>query len=492
MESGSDFRTWLEGYVKDLPPGERLPTDSELAAQWRLSPRTVRRVMAPLREQGLLVRIPGKGTFTPADTQAADAPPPEKPLPSEERLAMSLADAIYRGELRRGDPLPQVKFICLQYHVSEKTVAAAYRRLETMGLVRKVGKRYWVGSLMPSIRADVRKEVWVVAGREEDFSEIYTEDYLAAAYQKMERELRSCGLLLRYATRREFPDLQRRWVSRQDYPAGVVFQHFDGRNWDEVAPLLKPLTGTVGQPRTSVLIDIADVGRLHTAPPRMHVLSRGNLTTNQSRSVAGLVAGIDASTVVVVFDGDYVRERPRYGYLRYYKTIYEILQTTRARRRVQQVIVTDEPDMDATWFERRVFQPEPEYVEYLLTKYASVTTGGNRVVDRSPLVVPDMHALAKRFGRDSVFVCTRANLAADALPALEKTGHAVPKDASVVTLEDSPRYYHLGLTACAPDWDLVGYLMAHAIIGDFPLERTHRRFIKIPCPPVERFTTPRR
>jgi DNA-binding transcriptional regulator YhcF (GntR family) len=492
MESGKDFKAWLESYIKQLPDGERLPTDSELARQWQLSPRTVRRAMAPLREQGLLVRIPGKGTFKPSDSTVADDPAPEKPLASEERLAVSLAESIYRGELRRGDALPQVKFICLQYHVSEKTVAAAYRRLRQMGLVRKVGKRYWVGTLMPAFHSTVRKEVWVVVETKEDLSGIYTEDYMGPAYQKMERELRNCDLLMRYTTREEFPNLQRRWVTRQEYPVGLVFRRFDGRQWDEIAPLLKPLTGTVGQPRTSVLVDIADVGKVRTAPQRINVLARGNLTTNQSRATAGLIAGIDASDVVMLYDGAFVRQNPRYGYLRYYKTIYEILQATRAKRRIHQAIVTAEPDMDDAWLDKNVLQSDPGYVDYLLGKYASVTTGSNRVFDRTPMIVSDMRDLAKRHGRNTVWVCTRANLGPGALEALESRGIAVPKMTSVVTLDDQPQYYHLGLTACSPDWDLVGYLMAHAIIGDFPLERTHRRFIRIPCPPVERFTTPRR
>ncbi len=491
MESGHAFRDWLLEHIDTLPPGGRLPTDTALAERWHLSPRTVRRIITPLRTRGLLVRIPGKGTFKPSP---ADPPHEsvEAPVPSDERLADTLAGSIYRGELRRGDALPQVKFLCLQYHVSEKTVAAAYRRLRDKGLVRKVGKRYWVGALMPSVRPAVRKEVWIVVRTDADLPHVYTDDYMGPAYQKMERELRASGLLLRYADRKRFKDLQRVWLARESFPAGVVLWFFDGGEWDEMAPLVKALTGTVGSPRTSVLIDIANVGRLETAPPRIHVLSRGNLTTNQSRSVAALVAGLDTREVVVLFDGAAIREDPRHGYLRYYKTIYEIVQTAGRDRRVRQVVLSSDAAMGPAWFAKHVFETDRDYVAYLRSKYAAVTNAPGSVLDKTPHVAHNPADIVERFGRKAVWVCTRAALGADAAAALEGIRVSIPDEISIVSMEDNPRYYHLGLTACAPDWDLVGYLMAHAIIGDFPLERTHRRFIRVPCPAVERFTTPKR
>ncbi|MBD3241153.1 MAG: GntR family transcriptional regulator [Chitinivibrionales bacterium] len=492
MQGGQAFKAWLLEHIESLPPGGRLPTDSALAERWQLSPRTVRRIMAPLRKQGLLVRVPGKGTFKPSPSDTPASETVEAPQSSEERLADTLAGAIYRGELRRGDALPQVKFLCLQYHVSEKTVAAAYRRLRDRGLVRKVGKRYWVGSLMPSIRSTVRKEVWVVVRTDADLPHVYTDDYMGPAYQKMERELRSSGLLLRYADRERFRNLQRVWLAKESFPAGVVFWDFDGKEWDDIAPLVKTLTGTVGNPRTSVLIDIANVGKLETAPPRIQILSRGNLTTNQSRSVAALIAGLDVKEVLVLFDGDHIREDPRHGYLRYYKTMYEIIQTAGRDRQVRQVVLSTEPDPGAEWFAKHVFEPEREYVGYLRRKYASVTNAPGSVLDKTPHVARSADEIVERFGRQSVWVCTRGHLAANAAVALESARVKVPEESSIVALEDNPRYYHLGLTVCAPDWDLVGYLMAHALIGDFPLERTHRRFIKAPCPAVERFTTPKR
>ena len=47
----------------DLAPGSRLPPERELAAAYGVAYDTIRRVMALLRERGLIVTVHGRGTF---------------------------------------------------------------------------------------------------------------------------------------------------------------------------------------------------------------------------------------------------------------------------------------------------------------------------------------------------------------------------------------------------------------------------------------------
>jgi hypothetical protein len=68
-------------------------------------------------------------------------------------------------------------------------------------------------------------------------------------------------------------------------------------------------------------------------------------------------------------------------------------------------------------------------------------------------------------------------------------GARVPRDVGIITLESDPRTYHLGISRCEPDWERVGFVLAHAVIGDVPLERTTRGFVRQGARVVEKMTT---
>jgi DNA-binding transcriptional regulator YhcF (GntR family) len=461
-----------------------LPTDSELGRAWGLSPRTIRRVMNDLKRAGKVTRIPGKGTFVPGIQPHRTIPPP--PRESAHRLADTLAEAISRGDLRRGDPLPQVKYIRLQYHVSEKTVMRAYQRLEAQRLVHKVGRRFWVGGFQPLISRSPSHEAYVVTPGREDFARVYTSGEMAPAYRRLERELRACGTCLRCLSYDELPKALSRWLERRSYPGGLVFWHFA---WDEyhsrLAPYLRPLFERGS--RVPILIDLNHVSSLDRLPTGLKAISRGNFTTNQARATAEFVAGLYRPTVVMLMDGAQVRKVPRYGFLKYQKMVYTIEQYPAQTARVRQVVVSPDGELTPAGVIARVRGSEPGYLQYLHDKY-----GQGRAPEESVTVVRGCSELVTEKPMNQVWLCATDALAAEALNVLDRSGVKVPRDVAVLTFENSPEYLHLGLSACAPDWDLVGYLMAHALIGDFPLHRTHRGFIRIECPVVERLTTPRR
>ena len=71
LDHGSHVPLYIQGadlitaQVKagKLAPGTRLPAERDIAEQWSIAYMTVRRMMAELRERGVVVSQPGKGTY---------------------------------------------------------------------------------------------------------------------------------------------------------------------------------------------------------------------------------------------------------------------------------------------------------------------------------------------------------------------------------------------------------------------------------------------
>ena len=49
--------------ASELAPGSRLPGERDLAAEYNVALGTARRAVAELRDRGLVVTLPAKGTF---------------------------------------------------------------------------------------------------------------------------------------------------------------------------------------------------------------------------------------------------------------------------------------------------------------------------------------------------------------------------------------------------------------------------------------------
>ncbi|MFI5681627.1 GntR family transcriptional regulator [Streptomyces cellulosae] len=62
-----------------LPVGARLPAERDLAEQYSVAINTARRAVRELRDQGLVITVPIKGTFVQGEKPSSDAPEEREP-----------------------------------------------------------------------------------------------------------------------------------------------------------------------------------------------------------------------------------------------------------------------------------------------------------------------------------------------------------------------------------------------------------------------------
>ncbi len=111
------------------PAGSMLPSEAALCAEFGVSRNTIRRAMAVLEEQGLILTIPAKGRLVLGDGK------PKDDLYLYQEIARELRGQIERGELAPGTTLPSESQLRLQHGVSRSTVRQALAVLEREGLI---------------------------------------------------------------------------------------------------------------------------------------------------------------------------------------------------------------------------------------------------------------------------------------------------------------------------------------------------------------------
>ncbi len=484
VTKAQEFQQWIIAEIAKLPPDSCLPPGRMLSAQWGLSAITIQRALAKLRAEGRIVRIPGKGTFTPgregnsrATLKVREGTTRES---SVEHLVTGLVRLISEGVYRKGEPLPAVKLVRSQFRVSSETVTMAYQRLERMGYVEKVGKSYWVGKMDQLMNPRPTQEVYFLRFGKDDFHDIFSTDPIALAFQKMERELYDAGFFLHPERAEAIPELARGWARTGRYPAGLVFYGVDETHLPFFREFFD-LHGSALDGRVRILVH-GSRGNLSELAARCQVFLRGNLDTEKARVLAHylLNAGhreanfcIDEADLAEFVDARF--------FLKIALTVRNLIPGFAFRFIVRPV--NGSPGRLS--FEEHL---DDGYRSYLASKYPNASLAD---LDRSIRFSEDAFGAASEHSNTRIWIFFRDKMAAEALSWLKGQGKRVPQDVSIACFQNDPQYYHLGITTCGPDWDNMGYVMAHALIGDMRLARSGRGFLKVRCRMMEKLTTAR-
>lgn len=481
--------TWLEEHCRALGPGQRLPTNRELAATFGISQRTVIRKLEELSKRGLLVRIQGRGTFTPERT---GAPPkaPRTPRSSTQTLVDVIHRSIRRGELSKGQPLPQVKYTCLKFRLSPATVAAAYRQLEEMGLVVKIGKSYWVGSFDSLIHTKPHKDVYLFKYRSLDFRDVYTDPILGRAYRTMEKELSAAGFLLRFETTDNLPKLIDAFLQSRRIPYGFVFFNMAPDQFNSVHPRLDRFLRQLKrmtQARPSVLLDLKQGSILSPLPRGIQVFSRGHISTSAAQAVARhLTEAGHQAALFFVDDGRRIWAiPPRAAFIKIWAEAGEAELESGLRVMVKTPLSVGE---FAATLDRTI---QHSSIKTLLDKYgpATMAPAEHDLLTTVSVNSATLDRHADAILSHDIWLFSHGDMAAEAFEWCRRRGVRIPHDISILSLENDPECYHLGISYCDPDLERTGYAMARTITAPPPTERTSKGFLRTHARLVQRLTT---
>ena len=90
----------------------------------------------------------------------------------------------------------------------------------------------------------------------------------------------------------------------------------------------------------------------------------------------------------------------------------------------------------------------------------------------------------------NVWICQYCGHAVHALQWAEANRIRVPQDLAIISLEDNPEMSHYGISCCLAAPEREGYLMAHVLIGDIPVGRSTKGYVRVDAHMRERCTTP--
>ncbi len=474
------FVDWLDKQLPSLQPGNRLPSVPKMCAQWKLSAGTVRSILREYQQKGRLVLIPGRGTFVPEEQQEV-AFDTDHRASSTQTVVDFVAGSVQRGTLKLGEALPSVKYMALQFKVAPMTVVRAYRELQKRGMVARVGKTFWVGSGDTLARLPQRRHA-VLFNATDDFTAVFRSGWLAPAYHRLERELRSYGFTIAYEPLAEFARMAQSWRSAGRAPDALVFHELAVDMLAGIRTALDTVDRRTGATRMLFDWPAGDYRQLPRGRSTF-ILSRGNIYTVRARSVAEFALRQGVGTVYLYFDEQQ-------------NSFNTFLAVARIRSELEALggacrfaILARPLPGSATarqFFERLYTVRTPQHVSMVLSKYHVVS---HTQLEEDTRVVRDVgHALTVGEGK-RLYLFMNDTQAVEALRAAAQLRVKVPAEAGVLSFANDPQYLHEGISSCVPDWQQIGYLMAHALIGDFPIARTGKGFLRVRADVLERQTT---
>jgi DNA-binding transcriptional regulator YhcF (GntR family) len=470
---------WLEQQIAGGSPGMQLPVDAKLQKAFALSRSTVRRVMSEFARQGKIVRIKGEGNFVPGgiDTSRLAA---KKSAP--QRIMSEVTTCIARGEMKIGQPLPQITAFSRKFNTSARNVSAAYSLLCDKGLASRAGSAYMVGSVKDVLTAGIRDYVYFVLHRFSDLETLYKHHEAEWALKKLELELLEYNHRVLYTTYERLDDELRLWRRENRCPRGLVlFGSDEGlvsrMDFSAIKPSIARLRNAFKFSKIPVLCIAKDFickekGFLFYSMPHM-------ITTVRRKLAHYITSRGIANAIIAVNEKRCAPGRSLTDAFRIVPEIDNFSPAVKVRLLVRPISRTIGT---ATSLLRALYAIHPP--EHHLLRMSKYRPWSQREFESLFATTNDITAYLKR---DSLADCVVFNDEQTALEVLNAGALQTKKRTiKAIGLENSAGYAARNLTCCIPDWETTGYLLAHALIGDIPVARSSRGFIDCSARVIER------
>jgi DNA-binding transcriptional regulator YhcF (GntR family) len=474
----------LREMIAGLPPGTPLPPDRDLGARFGVSRKTVEKAMQQLAAEDLVERARRRGTSVRRD--AADFPALASRRSSVDDLVALLLDSIRRGEYKSGEALPSVKYLARACRVGRITAIRALAELRRRREIVRIGRTHWVGHLRRMLSPAARRGEVVMLLRDAAHlpTIFHSERFASEAFRTMEEHLAYAGYVLRFSFTEELPQLYREWRRARRYPTGLIVYDTNGNELPRI-PLLRDSTPFLRD--TAHIPIVLDMAWLPVKLWRgkIYVFDHEETSTAIAQAVARFVCERGWERVRVFADNDEVLTNPRraWQFTHLLKLRSELVYLNPAIEH-RMVLVNERPGactelpQDAPWLSR---------AEYELSRHTAVSFDTVRPEISFSAVLAS--AFCPPRGRE-MWIFQRDRHAAEAISWAREHRVGIPGDVAIIGLENDPSLYHLGLTRCNPDFTGLGYLMAHAIIGDFDVPTDTRGMLPNRAWIVEKRTTP--
>ena len=490
--ASEQFANQLLEELKTYSPGQQLPSDKTLAAQFNLSLRTVTRIMKDMAAKGLVSRYQGKGTFAPGNTmkQGSLAKQAHKKTTTE-RLAESIIGGIQRGDYRLGEALPPVKFITRQFNCASGSVTAAYRLLAKKGLATKVGKTYQVGPFRQLAQSGAKQEVYLYSETNEDLEGIFNRDIMSHAYIRMRNELSRHGYILLIETVDSLNRLIEQSVRKRQFPHALLFFRIRNQASRALVDACKAFRKQAVHHGAKAPRILFDQRALVTGGiPGFSVVYRSTISTAVARELAQFVIAKNYQSLRLYLDTTKLYDTVG-GYS--WHSLWPVL-----KMRDELLLVSPHLDISIIARPRNPSMTKKQFVDsQIKTGPPSVIESLLKTYHLTPSQLSKMVTLfgdfSKSFARDKnrkcAWVFSSDDHAAYALEWARAQRIIIPQQLAIISLEKDPVLFPLNITSVEPDWEAIGYLMAHALIGDIPVATTSRGFLRIPAIVNEGLTT---